>query len=90
MVKLKLVAGVSYSCGPVFGYDKVVQRGETVTVTEEHAVLLLNRTFLDALNNTHNYFMEVEGGQTAEAAEAAPAKAPKATRTRKAAAADKE
>lgn len=59
MVTLKLVNGRSYSCPPAFG-GKVVMRGKTVTVSREHADVLLEESFFDASNNEHYYFDEVD------------------------------
>lgn len=60
MVKVKMVAGKTYSCPSVFGQDDIVSRGDTREVTEEQAKLLLADSFLDALNNEHFYFAEAD------------------------------
>lgn len=59
MVKLKLVAGKTYSCPPIFGSEVVLSRGEVVDVSTEHAAILLADFYHDALNNEHPYFKEV-------------------------------
>jgi hypothetical protein len=57
MVKLKLVAGTSYTCPPAF--SEILKRGDVVEVSAAHADFLLADSFLDALNNEHMYFKQV-------------------------------
>lgn len=59
-VKIKMVAGDTYMCPPAFGPDRTIVRGEVVEVSEEHAAVLLDDSYTDALNNQHYYFSEVD------------------------------
>lgn len=62
MAKLKMVAGQTYMCPPIFGPERVIVRGEVVEVTDAQADVLLADTLQDVANNTHNYFVAVEDG----------------------------
>lgn len=79
MAKLKMVAGQTYMCPPIFGPERVIVRGEVVEVTDEQAEVLLADTLQDVANNTHNYFESVEDGEGSDEAPKAAAR----TRTKK-------
>lgn len=60
-IKLKMVAGKTFVCLPVFG-DKVVTKGEVVEVDAKHKDYILQASYLDALDNKHFYFKETDEG----------------------------
>lgn len=70
MKTLKMVNGVSYMCPPVFGPERVLLKGEQVEVSDDHAKVLLDDKYTDALNNEHVYFKEVAGAEVEEVAPA--------------------
>jgi hypothetical protein len=59
MVKLKMVAGKTYMCPPIFGYERIITKGEEVEVEDEQGEMLLAESYTDALNNQHFYFAEI-------------------------------
>ena len=84
MVKLKMVAGKTYSCGPALGSSVTVNRGDVITVEDKWAEFLLNDNFQDALNNTHHYFVEVDGDVGSDDDDSEDGETPKKpTRSRK-------
>ena len=87
MVKIKMVAGSTYTCPPAFGPERVIVRGEVVDIADEFAPAVLGDSYLDALGNEHFYFQKVSETEAEPEddanAEADDAPAPvKATRTR--------
>jgi hypothetical protein len=72
MVKIKMVAGQTYTCPPAFGPERVIVRGEVVDVADEFAQAILGDSYLDALGNEHFYFHKVSEKE-AKAEVAAPA-----------------
>lgn len=72
MVKIKMVAGQTYTCPPAFGPERVIVRGEVVDVADEFAQAILGDSYLDALGNEHFYFHKVSEKE-AKAEDAAPA-----------------
>lgn len=79
MAKLKMVAGRTFMCPPLFGAERVITRGEVVDVPDDKAGILLDETYTDMSNNTHHYFV-VDDGSTQDSEAATPAKATKRTR----------
>ena len=81
MAQLKMVAGKTYVAPTIFGVERVVNRGEVVDVSDEHAAVLLDDFYTDALGNQHFYFGEV-GSEAAP--EEVTAETAKPSRRRKA------
>lgn len=65
-MKLKMVAGKTYTCPPIFGNERVIVRGEVVEVPDDKAQILLDDQYTDALNNPHPYFVKVQGSADGE------------------------
>lgn len=80
---LKLVGAERYSC-PLVQDGAVVEKGAIVTVSAEVAEVLEADVKIDALNNEHPVWVEVEAGEEGEDGEqkAKPAAARRAARTK--------
>ncbi len=62
MATLKMQAGSRYMNSAIFG-DRVIEKGETVEVSDEQANHLLTISYFDSSNNEHFYFLDVTDGE---------------------------
>lgn len=70
MKTLKLIGANTYMSSVRIGDERILRRGETVTVEDEHANAMLQLVNVDALQNEHPLFQEVRTPVTKPAAPA--------------------
>lgn len=84
MARFKLVGGKTYALPHLYG-DRIFVKGDTTDdiVDEKVCDSLRDASYMDALNNTHKYWQELD--EDGEAVEAKPAKARRTRPTAKSA-----